>query len=868
MHVFVTKWFRGMTVIGVVALGTLLLLPDRPLRWDGVFAELGARTASTLQAARGAKKHIPGIEYYYNSRRYGNPGINVEMKLLEAQMEVASRLNKGFDKASEGNAWQVLGPGNIAGRVRALAIRPDNPNVVFAGGASGGVFKSTNGGQGDWRPVMDFADAIPVGAIAIDPTNPDVMYAGTGEPTMELTKSYGAPSYSGVGVMKSTDAGESWTRLPWPQSSSAIHEIIIDPRNTQIIFAASRSHLWRTEDGGQVWTRVQTGVATDVVFRPDNPDVVFVGIGNDNGAVANGVYRSVENGQQYKWAKVATNFPASDSVGRIKLAVTPANPNLLLAFVMRARKYQSGESDFLAVMRTTNNGDTWERLPSNLPTDFTSGQGFYNLCAAISPTNADTIHAGGYEVWRSGNGGTSWMRVTRYNEPVHVDQHVLKYSPDNRWLYLGNDGGVYRTENKGSSWFTLERSLETIQFYTMAYDPNNADRFYGGAQDHGIFQSFNVGNKEWRLRRGGDGGYIVVDPTNPNIVYSRLAIDGGDVSVPARSNNSGQSWTRLDNGFSGDRFNWLPPMMLSPTDRTRMYTATQFVYTTKGVDTGNPGWTKISGDVTKSNSGLSVVTTMDICESTPNTMYIGCGDGMVRVATNLNALDVEWIDISKNLPNRWVSRVKVDRRNAATAYVAYSGYGTGHVWKTTNYGESWTDISGNLPDLPVNSMTISRTDPDNTLFVATDLGVWYTRDGGTNWSRFGEGLPNVVVYDIDIDKQNRLIAATHGRGMWITEATVNSTSNVAPDVFALQQNFPNPLRSGESAIIRFSLPTSSEITVKLYDAAGRLVRTLAEGRRSQGSHVLSVDASGLRSGVYFYTLSDGRSSSSRKLLVM
>ncbi|MBR9977069.1 MAG: T9SS type A sorting domain-containing protein, partial [Bacteroidetes bacterium] len=488
-------------------------------------------------------------------------------------------------------------------------------------------------------------------------------------------------------------------------------------------------------------------------------------------------------------------------------------------------------------------------------------------------TDPDLVLTGGFEVYRSTTGGNSWTRVTRGNSPVHVDQHILEFTPDAKYVHLGNDGGIYRSANSGSSWTPLNDMLETVQFYTLAWDPNDSERFYGGAQDHGIFQTFNVDAKSWRLRRGGDGGYVIVDPLRSNVLYSRVAIEGGGLAVPARSLDGGTSWTRLDRGFGTieqDRFNWLPPMMLSPDDNTRLFTATQFVYAARPVDTGTPVWTPISPDITgRSSFTYSVVSTMDICESNTNWMYIGCGDGTVQYSSNIKTLDVEWTNITDGLPKRWINRVKVDRRNPDIAYVALSGYGTGHVFRTTDRGANWVDISGNLPDVPVNGLVISREYPDNTIFIGTDIGVWYTRNGGVSWARFGSDLPNVVVYDIDIDSQNRLIAATHGRGMWITSAVLNVDDQTpAPNEFAVMRNYPNPFHASAGTRISFTLDTPADITMRLHDAAGRLVRTLTEGRHTAGTHDLTVNTTDLRNGVYFYTLSNSSEHITRKMVVL
>ncbi|GEM_PF-925137 len=870
-----TQRIRLFSALGIAAAVVLLTMPASPPAWQDALDELTAWRNAEIRSNSGPAKHAVGHKFYYMTRLFGSPVNNVEQAHLDALLEVESRLNKGMDKASMANEWKPVGPGNYAGRIRAIAFNPDDYSIVYAGGASGGVFKSTNGGMnGSWTPMMDFAPAIPVGAIVVDPDNPDIVYAGTGEPIRDSYRYNSAPIYGGVGIMKSTDAGATWNLLPWPTETSEVYKMAIDPRNTDIVMAATRGGLYRTEDGGQNWSRPQPGIITDVVQKPDNPDIIFAAMGNDAGTRINGVYMSTNGGANFSRSKLDSNWPEGDSIGRIDLAVSAAAPDLLMAFLVKSEKaYEGDERDFFCVMRSSDAGQNWERITS-LPQSLTSGQGHYDLCAAISPTDPDVVLVGGIEVYRSRNRGTTWTAVTRGNTPVHVDQHVMEFTPDGKYMYLGNDGGVYRTENNGSS-FELEmgRTLETIQFYTLAWDPNDEDRFYGGAQDHGIFQTIDTDNREWNLPRGGDGGYVLVDPTNSNVIYSRVAVEGAGQEVPWRSTNRGSTWTRLDQGFGAlgrDRFNWLIPMMLAPNDNTRMYTATQYMYTAKNVHTGNPTWMPIGDEdlTTGRSGGFSVISTFDVSESDPSVMYIGCGDGHVQVCDNILSLDPEWVPITEELPERWVTRVRIDPRNSDIAYLTYSGFGGGHVYKTTNRGQEWIDISGDLPDIPVNSIAISKDRPDDALFIATDLGVWYTRNSGATWTRFGTDLPNVVVYDIDIDDQNRLIAATFGRGMWITDAVLSAGRiDAAPQEFAVMRNYPNPARAAGTTL-EFALDRSSEITVTLHDAAGRRLRTLAEGRHDAGTHQLRVRTADLLPGVYFTTITDGVRSSTRKMVVM
>jgi photosystem II stability/assembly factor-like uncharacterized protein len=857
------------------AAAVFLLLPGRPAVQDDAVRPVAkeSRLHETAERDGDAEgERSPGVAFYYMSRLFGNPGVNVHQKTYEAMRDLMQREGAGLDKTSMQNQWTDMGPANIAGRIRAITFHPTDANVVLAGAASGGVFKSTDQGRnGSWRAVMDFAPAIPVGAITYDPTNPDIVYAGTGEPTMDLEKAYGAPGFSGIGVMKSTDGGETWNALPWPKTSSAICRILVDPRNTSVLFVGARDGLWRTSDGGQLWTRVRAGTVTDAAFKPDNPDIVYCALGNDDGGSSNGVYISTTGGTSTSsFTKATANMPASDSTGRIILGITPADPNLLVAFMQLDRGKASGQNDFFGIWKSTNTGTSWERLSSNLPVSYTMGQGFYNFCLAISPTDKNVWLTGGYEAYRSSNGGTSWSRITNGNSPVHVDQHVLTFTSDAKLVYLGNDGGIYRSTTTGSSWTSLAQNLRSIQFYTAAYDFKNPAVLYGGVQDHGIFQ-MPGDPTSWRIRREGDGGYVAVDPSNSNILYCRVAVEGSGLAVPARSSNGGQSWTRLSKGLgTSDRFNWLPPLMLSPQDRTLGVTATQFVYTAKSVDLGDPTWTPVSADLSNANSYAAVVSTVAMCESNAQWMWAGTGDGNVHVTQNVLATSPSWTKVSATLPTRWVTRIAVDYQDPMIAYVGYSGYGIGHVWKTTDAGASWTNISGDLPDVPVNSLTLSRTDR-GVVFAATDVGVWYTRDNGVSWARFGDNLPNVVVYDVLVDKNNRLIAATHGRGMWTTTTTLGiGDAPGQPGAFTLSQNYPNPVTqtSAAATMVGWELSRASSVRLTLSDEAGRIVRTLAEGFHETGRYEIRIASRDLQPGVYFYSLTDGRTSQTRKLLIL
>lgn len=858
-------------VIGVMAILVLSVFPDLTPGWEEYFQVLAKRTAQDYASRKGARKHAPGLAFYYNTRMYGSNGINVDRALMEQAELVAQRERLGLQKADFVNSWVSIGPGNFAGRVKTIAFDPTRPQTIYVGGASGGVFKSVDDGK-TWTPVMDFAPAIPMGSIAVDKNNPNILYAGTGEPVMDLSRSYSAPSYYGVGVMKSTDAGATWNLLPWIGKTSAVFKVIIHPASSDTVLVATRGNLYKSTNGGQSWANnALAGVITDVAYKPDNPGTVFAAVGADMGSANNGVWRSDKGGDRFSWRRMGNNFPAADSLGRIVLATTPADPNLLMAFC--AKRYDlpgSRDADFLGIMKSTDGGETWIRMATNLPSNYSSGQAFYDLCAAISPVDKDLIYTGALLMWRSTNGGTTFVQVTNGNEPVHVDQHVIAFQPQTNTTFIGNDGGVYKTVTRGTTWDYLGSTLETIQYYTLAIDPNNADLVYGGSQDNGTHKLTRMSNRTWSIVNGGDGGYIAIDPKNSNTVFCRITV----YNYPFRSSNAGSSWTRLDRGFQTDldRTNWIPPQILHPTNTSTLYTATQFVYMGKNATNTSttPTFSPISPDLTRRNSAESVISCLAASPTNANVMYVGTGDGKVQKTTNLNDVEVNWTDVSISGLSRWITDVVVDPSDHNLVYVTASGFGTGHVWRTTNGGGSWTDIStktAGFPDVPANALVISKDNP-NTLFVATDLGVWATTDLGATWQRFGADLPNVVVYDLAISKTNKLIAATHGRGMWMTDAVV-STPPVAPTTgFALGTTWPNPASSGSTVTMEFSLDASAATRLAVYDATGRLVQTLVDSRLSEGRHTATLSTAGLTPGVYFTTLASGNQRVTKKFVVM
>jgi photosystem II stability/assembly factor-like uncharacterized protein len=820
------------------------------------------------ETAKPMRDAVHMLEYHYVQRSYGNPGVNIDKKLWDAWEDVArspqSALMKPFPAAAN---WKLEGPTNIGGRMRAVAFHPTETSTLYAGGASGGVWRSTNLGV-SWTPLSDFEPRINIGALAIDHNDPSVIFAGTGEPVAgSFGRRNGSPFYDGVGVLRSSNGGDDWELLPW-SGSSAVHRIALHPHSSDTLLVATTDNLYKSTDGGQNWSNALSGVITEVMYKPDDPSVVFAAVGSDYGGSANGVYVSYAGGNRFTWERLGENFAPGDSCGRIVMSIPTSDPDRIYAAVaMNRRILPDNDVDFKGVFVSHDAGQTWERKLSAINNGFTRGQAFYDLTIAASPTEPDVVMLGGIDMYRSTNGGDGFSKQSRWelrvfdpNNPayVHADQHHIAFKPDDPSTFVvGNDGGVFISTDRGDTWEARNEGLATVQFYGMEYAPSNSELLYGGTQDNSNMRQTGPGQTTWLYVGGGDGGRIAVDPDNSSLMYFCMN------STPFRTFD-GTTMEPLTNGLAGYRFNWIRPMVLDPSGE-RLYTASNNVHRLSPAKEAN-NWLTITPNALTN----SIVTDLVMPEPNPRYMYASTGDGKVFACYNLIALDPEWFDVSEGLPGRWITDIHVGWGTLYDLYACVSGYGTGHAFKSTDGGESWTDISGDLPDVPANAIIPSRTDP-NTVFLATDLGVWYTTNGGSNWKQFGNGLPNVVSYDMRLTPENRLVVATFGRGMWSTDAvTAIESPQAHPAALTLHGNYPNPFGAGfgDETTLRFSLQSPANITLEVFDAAGRRVATPAAGRHDAGTHAARFDAAQLPAGTYFAVLRSGSQSVTRKMVLL
>jgi photosystem II stability/assembly factor-like uncharacterized protein len=785
-----------------------------PLPGQNTLPAKAAQTPSPAKAARLAaareKREEEGPNYLrerseYFTRQRAYPHRHIPQGARLRALEQMRAMRKNPEPAVAG-VWESLGPLAIApaqgavfggspsdsGRVTALAVDPTNADTVYLGAAEGGVWKTTNGGS-HWTPLTDSQPSLAVGSIAIDPTNAQTIYVGTGE------ANFNGDGYYGAGILKSTDGGNTWTQLGGTyfgvcsagsdlasqNAGSYVGGLAVDPGNNQVVLAAATDcpnqqyGIYRSPDGGNTWTTVlgaPSGVASGTSVLFVGAGVAYAALGNIfTGNAAGGVYKSTDDGQT--WTAVngtgANVLPSGTAVGRISLAAAASNPLVLYAVV-------TSPTGFTGIYTTVDGGNNWTLTTAP---NICTTQCSYDIAIAVSPKNPNIVYAGGIYTYQTNttpgspttvigsiDGGNTWTLVgsstaTGSTSGVHTDVHALTFSADASHLYVGSDGGAWKTSSFGNPaqllWNSINSNLATAQFYPgFAYD-GNADAI-AGAQDNGS-QVRDPASSNWSNVACGDGGFSAIDTTTtPYTFYTACTYSQGISATTTPFNVN--SWMDVVTGINTmDPALFIPPMVQDPSTPSTLYYGTNQVYQTTN---GGTSWASISPQPLPGSTGM--VSAIAVAPSSSATIYAGTTDSQVVVTTNGGT---NWTNMSTGLPPRYVSHISVNPTTPTTAYVTFSGFSgfgdtMGHVFQTTNGGGTWTDISGNLPNIPVNDIVIDPLVP-NALYVATDIGVFATTNGGTAWASFGTGLPNVVVHSLVLEPDTRkLAAATHGRSAW------------------------------------------------------------------------------------------------------
>jgi len=707
-------------------------------------------------------------------------------------------------KTQAGPNWTFKGPSTTPGydkglgRLNCMAFHPSSANTFWVGSPSGGLWKTTNGGN-SWSTNTDLLPVLGVSDIAIDQANPNIMYIATGDGDLGslsgLTGGAEGDTKS-IGILKSTNGGSTWnsTGLNWNVTSAKlIRRLLINPNNPQILIAAASDGIWITSNAGTSWTNVQNGYFMDIEFKPTDPTIVYASTYNPNGGAE--IWHSNSGGST--WNLIGTINTST----RINLEVTVNNPNLVDALCAAI----DGGLDGL--WYSTNSGITYNQyftgtcnnnmLDWSYDASACGGQGTYDLAYAINPNNQNEIWLGGVNTWKTTDGGNTFTNTTMWtpnpvdnpnNTPVvHADFHYLTFHPlQANTLFACNDGGLYKTTNGGTSWTDLSNGLQISQIYRIGVAQTISEDVIIGLQDNGSRELYN---NLWHERTGGDGMDCAIDYTDDLIQYASYAkgviyatYDGWQTPETTISDN-------ISNPAPEGA--WVTPFTIDPTTASTIYAGYDVVY--KSTDRGN-NWTQVSPVL----SSYIKLRSLAVAPSNSNYIYAASFDTLFLTTNG----GTNWFFSNNLFGITPITYIAVSPTNPQHVYCTIGGYTSGQkVYKSTDAGTTWTNFSGTLPNLPVNCI-VYETGSNDRMYIGTDVGVFYREASMNDWSVYNNGLPNVVVTDLEISYQDsKLWAGTFGRGLWNSDLasipapsvsfTANNTAICAGDCISFTDNSSN-----------------------------------------------------------------------------
>jgi len=850
----------------------------------------GKPTRITIPEQIKNRKAFKRAEWFYTQRAFPYDTIPATMYVKEKDREIQKARSNRM-KSSDSSTWKPIGPagfstantawanwGTISGRVRAVAVHPNDPLTVYIGAASGGLWKTIDGGE-NWQDIGHDLGSLSFGAIAIDPNNPEIVYAGSGEANLGLCY-----AFPGNGLYKSTDGGQTWNVITDGFGTiTNFSDLLVSPYNSNIIMAAlggpamfydeglSNQGIWRSLDGGITWNRtLDVPYGTDIAFHPTDPNKVYAATGGTD--TYSGFYISSDQGET--WTRSNTGLILQASWSRIQFDISKSNPDIIYSVIF---ENTIDLNQFITrAFKSTDGGNSWVLISAGIQLGGYDGaswndQGWYDLCIAVDPINPDHVLIGNIELHRITNGCVfSPVRPYGTNSNgslAHPDYHKLVYAPSNpNYMYIGCDGGIYRSTNNGFTASSKNKGLETLQFYRIASHPTDFKVVMGGMQDNGSVITHNSG-EDWNYIFWGDGMECFFDYLNPKIIFSEM--NYGNLY---KSYNGGSTFGYIRT-FEGA---WITPVFMHPTDNNILYAANQNFY--KSTDRG------MSFELQASGISPVKINTMAQSHVNPNKMIFGTGldiflyDTLFQVKISTDE-GLHWTDVTANIPGekRYISRVVTDPVYENTMYVVRTGFSPGNkVWKTTDLGQTWTNISGNLPDLPCNDLFVY---PENTqqLFVANDIGVYHSADGGINWNYASEGMPFVPAMDFDyavyvnIDTVRYLRVGTFGRSIYESklDASLGITepgSMHASGTFGLVRTYPNPLNS--ITTIEYELLKPGKVQLVIFNHLGQQVDELVNMQQAIGKYQAAWNTEGRPAGMYYYRLQAGDNMVTCKIVKM
>lgn len=785
--------------------------------------------------------------------------------------------------------FREIGPAVQGGRIDAIAVDEHNEDIFYIGAATGGVWKTTNGGT-TFQPVFDDLPALTVGDVAISSSNPSIVWVGSGEPNNRQSSSWG------TGVYKSTDGGKTWSHMGLADTQ-AIGRVAIDPTNPNVVYVAALGHLWgpnaergvfKTTDGGKTWAKVlfidnDTGVV-DVALDPGSPNIVYAAAyerrrtawGFDGGGAASALYKSSDAGAT--WKKLSEGLPNTGNLGRIGIAIYRKNPAIVYTVI---------EGRDGGIFRSEDRGETWKKMGESEP-----GSSYFSQLR-IDPNNDLRVWALLDFLMISSDGGKTFTPDMRTG--AHWDFHDLWMDPRNSGhMLVATDGGLYRSYDDGKTWEFLN-TLPLGQIYRLGFDNETPYRICGGLQDNGVWcgpvrtrSAEGIANSDWQRFLTGDGFFVQIDPSDSNILYSESQ-DGALSRLDLRSHEWLPIAPQPNPGDAPYRFTWDSPLLVSKHQHGTLYFAANYLF--KSTDRGDT-WTKLGGDLTTGidrntltilgkvpskdtvslNYGVAYYPSISAIAESPldgKVLWAGTQDGNVQVSRDGGRT---WNNVAANIHGvprgTWVSSVVASYSAAGVAYVAFDGHRgddfKAYVFRTTDFGQTWTAASEGI--LSGGTVHVICEDPAKTslVFAGTEYGAYVSFDEGKHWEKLASGLPNVPVDDIGIQpREHDLIVGTHGRSFYVLD-DIRPLEELSQNVldsklhlFAIRPatswrlfissngyngdiNFAGPNPTYGAMISYYLKQDVKDLAIKIRDASGALVQTI-KGDNKAGLHRVNWD---------------------------
>jgi photosystem II stability/assembly factor-like uncharacterized protein len=858
------------------------------LKGVAIFLSVASITSLLLvqQNFNGEKNYrIPGalraLDLWSYSRAY--PEKSIPEIANYAAFEFSKNNLRKKNNILSVNPWQSIGPHNMGGRTLALAFNPQNPNTIYAGSASGGLWRSFSRGVGAsaWKYVPTGFPILGVSSIVFAPNDSSTIYIGTGEVYSYQNVGTGAGDRLtrgtyGIGILKSTDGGNTWSKsLDWSYNQRrGIWAIKVNPLNSNTVWAATTEGTYKSYNAGTTWTKVHSTVmANDLVINQEDTSIVVVVCGNFFSS-GHGLYRTTDAGTS--WIKKTSGLPTTFG-GKPQLSICESDPSII--FASFGNGYYVGNSNNASwLCKSTDSGNSWSIITQQ---DYSQYQGWYAHDVAVNPSDPDEVIAVGIGIWKSTNGGKDLLfkstgsssagqippgdpeGTSRYS---HSDHHDVVYYPTNRnIIYFANDGGIFRSTDGGDTFEGCNGAYQTTQFYNgFSISRTDSQLCMGGLQDNGtlIYRGTTAWQK-WAI--GGDGCWTAINAKNDSIMFGSW--QGLNV---LKSTNRGQSFFNIPVPGSGGSTNFVAPFVSGKSNPQIMYAGRDIVYRSTN---GGSSWTSTNNGNPVNGDAFF---TMAISHQNTNVVYVATfprfhSPQVFRTLTSGSS----WQNITGTLPDRVPGDITVDPNNDENVYITFLGFGSSHVFKSNDRGNNWIDIGTGLPDVPASAIVIDPDYPDH-IYIGNDLGIYVSLDGGSSWAEFMEGLPgNVMVFDLGISYSNRkLLAVTHGNGVFRRELIeegldVENHEAIAKN-FKLEQNYPNPFNP--STTIEYIISKQGEVELKIYDALGKEISTLINENKPPGIYTVTFDASEigkkLSSGIYIYKLTSGNFSTAKKMILL